>query len=240
MAPVQTTSSGDEKHDTGSNGHHSELSVEKIAELHVEDTLRAGKATVPFVEDLEMEKRILRKVDLRLIPCLWIMYVLNYLDRSNIGNAKVAGMQTDLNLSSSDYSLAVSIFFIGYLLLEVPSNMILSNTRPSLYLPGIMFVWGSLCTAYTGANTKGGLIGLRFVLGLVEAGFFPGVLLLMSNWYKKTELARRFSIFYSASLVSGAFGGLVAGLITSNMNGRAGLPAWKWLFLSEQITIAVC
>lgn len=182
-----------------------------------------------FVEDPTLEKRLLWKVDLRLIPPLCIMYILNYLDRNNIGNAKVAGMEQDLGLSSSDYSLALSIFFIGYLLLEVPSNMILSRTRPSIYLPSIMLVWGCLSTAYTGVNTKQGLIGLRFCLGLIEAGFFPGVLLFMSNWYKKAELARRFAIFYSASLVSGAVGGLIAGLIVDTMQHRGSLPAWKWL-----------
>ena len=135
-----------------------------------------------FVENPELEKRILRKVDMRLLPPLWIMYVLNYLDRNNIGNAKTAGMQKDLKLSSSDYSLALSIFFIGYLLLEVPSNMILSRTRPSIYLPAIMAVWGSLCCAYVGVNSKGALVALRFCLGLIEAGFFPGVLLFMSMW----------------------------------------------------------
>ncbi|KFZ14123.1 hypothetical protein V501_03381 [Pseudogymnoascus sp. VKM F-4519 (FW-2642)] len=165
-----------------------------------------------FVEDAELEKRILRKVDLRLIPPLFIMltkFPSKDLDRNNIGNAKEAGMQKDLKLTSSDYSLALSIFFVGYLLLEVPSNMILSRTRPSLYLPSIMLIWGCLVIAYVGVNTKEALVGLRFCLGLVEAGFFPGVLLFMSNWYKKTELARRFSIFYCASLVSGAVGGLI-------------------------------
>jgi len=182
-----------------------------------------------------MERRILRKIDLRLIPVVWVMYILNYLDRNNIGNAKTAGMAKALNLSSSDYSLAVSIFFIGYLLLEVPSNMILSRTRPSIYLPGIMIVWGCISCGYVGVNSKGALIGIRFCLGLVEAGFFPGVLLFMSYWYKKNELARRFSIFYAASLVSGAFGGLLAGAIVAGLNNKGGLPAWKWLFLIEGV-----
>ncbi|QKX54712.1 uncharacterized protein TRUGW13939_01800 [Talaromyces rugulosus] len=186
-----------------------------------------------FVEDPALERRILRKVDMRLIPPLFVMYILNYLDRNNIGNAREAGMAEALQLSSSGYSLAVSIFFVGYLLLEVPSNMILSRTRPSLYLPGLMIVWGGMVIAYVGISTKEHLIALRFCLGVVEAGYFPGVLLFMSNWYKKSELARRFSIFYCASLVSGAVGGLIAGLIVDNMQNRGNLPAWKWLFLIE-------
>ncbi|KAL2127173.1 hypothetical protein VTI74DRAFT_11209 [Chaetomium olivicolor] len=187
----------------------------------------------PFVEDPALEKKILRKVDMRLIPPLFIMYILNYLDRNNIGNAKEAGMAESLHLSSSDYSLAVSIFFVGYLLLEVPSNMIMNRTRPSLYLPGLMIVWGGMVVAYVGINTKGQLVALRFCLGLLEAGYFPGVLLFMSNWYKKSELARRFSVFYCASLLSGAVGGLIAGVITDTMQNRGNLPAWKWLFLIE-------
>ncbi|KAJ5619435.1 major facilitator superfamily domain-containing protein [Penicillium lagena] len=162
------------------------------------------------------------------------------LDRNNIGNAKEAGMAADLGLTSSDYSLAVSIFFIGYLLLEVPSNMILSRTRPSLYLPALMIVWGCMVIGYVGVNSKRGLIGLRFALGLIEAGYFPGVLLFMSNWYKKAELARRFSIFYCASLVSGAVGGLIAGLILEKMQNRAPYPAWKWLFLIEGVITIGC
>ncbi|KAH8805435.1 phthalate transporter [Xylogone sp. PMI_703] len=214
------------------------MSTKKEEFIHEEVT--SPRYATPFVENLEMERRILWKVDLRLIPPLFIMYILNYLDRNNIGNAKEAGMAADLHLSSSNYSLALSIFFIGYLLLEVPSNMILSRTRPSLYLPSLMFVWGALVTAYTGVNSKGGLVGLRFVLGLVEAGYFPGVLLFMSNWYKKTELARRFSIFYCASLVSGAVGGLIAGLIVDNFQHKPPLPAWKWLFLIEGVITIGC
>ncbi|KAL5347514.1 hypothetical protein ACLOAV_007826 [Pseudogymnoascus australis] len=198
--------------------------------------LASAQIMTPFVENAE----ILRKVDLRLIPALFIMYILNYLDRNNIGNAKEAGMEKDLQLSSSDYSLALSIFFVGYLLLEVPSNMILSRTRPSLYLPSLMLTWGCLVIAYVGVNSKEALVGLRFCLGLVEAGFFPGVLLFMSNWYKKTELARRFSIFYCASLVSGAVGGLIAGLIVDHMQNRGSLPAWKWLFLIEGVLTIGC
>ncbi|KAJ2979018.1 hypothetical protein NQ176_g3497 [Zarea fungicola] len=196
------------------------------------ENARAG-AEYQFVEDPELERRLLRKIDMRLIPPLFVMYILNYLDRNNIGNAREAGMAKALNLSSSDYSLAVSIFFIGYLLLEVPSNMILSRTRPSIYLPSLMIVWGGMVIAYVGINHKSHLIALRFCLGLVEAGYFPGVLLLLSSWYKKRELARRFSIFYCSSLLSGAVGGLIAGQIIQRMQHHGNLPAWKWLFLIE-------
>jgi len=120
------------------------------------------------------------------------MYILKYLDRNNIGNAKTARMQKDLKPTSSDYSLALSIFFIEHLLLEVSSNMILSRTKPGLYLPALMFVWGCLCIAYVGVNSKGALVALHFCLGLIEASFFPGVLLFMSMWYKRPSLPADF------------------------------------------------
>lgn len=122
-----------------------------------------------------------------LMPILWIMYILNYVDRTNIGNAKIAGMSTDLALDDQRYALALSIFFVGYLLMEVPSNMILSRSRPSIFLPAIMLVWGALSgkisvlhtstiiltsLAAMGATpTYGGLIAFRFVLGCIESGF---------------------------------------------------------------------
>ncbi|KJK73509.1 hypothetical protein H634G_11244 [Metarhizium anisopliae BRIP 53293] len=199
----------------------------------------SDRETRPFVEDPALEKRILRKVDMRLIPMLSVMLDAHCVDSlscgaNNVGLYQKTSTETkSLHMSSSDYSLAVSVFFIGYFLLEVPSNMILNRTRPSIYLPCLMIVWGCLVIAYVGVNKKEHLFGLRFCLGLLEAGYFPGVLLFMSNWYKKSELARRFSIFYCASLVSGAVGGLIAGLITDNMQNRDGLPAWKWLFLIE-------
>lgn len=187
----------------------------------------------PFVPNPALERRILRKVDTRILPTLWVMYWLNYLDRNNIGNAKEAGLSSDLGLSSSDYSLAVSLFFIGYVVLQIPSNMILTRVRPRLYLPAIEFVWGCMVIAYVGVNNKSGLYAIRLFLGVVEAGFFPGALLYMSLWYKKHELARRYAIFYSASQLAGAFGGLLAGAILSGLGGRNGLPAWKWLFIIE-------
>lgn len=191
--------------------------------------------TVVFVYDAELEKRILRKVDLRLVPAVWFMSILNYLDRGNLGNAKSAGMETDLGLSSSDYSLAVSIFFVGYLLLQVPSNMILVRSKPRLYLSALELLWGAMCLAFVGVKTKGGLYALRLCLGIIEAGFFPGVLVYMSAWYRKAELTRRWSLFVTAAWFSGAFSGLLAGAIIKGLSGKRGLPAWKWLFLIEGV-----
>ncbi|KAF1985931.1 phthalate transporter [Aulographum hederae CBS 113979] len=186
-----------------------------------------------YVPDSDEEKKLVRKIDLFLMPMLWIMYILNYVDRTNIGNAKIAGMDRDLGLDDGEYAWVLSIFFFGYLIMEVPSNMVLSRSRPSIFLPGIMLVWGILATAMSASNTYGAMLGFRFVLGCIESGFFPGVLFLMSCWYKSNEVGKRFAIFYTAAVLSGAFGGIIAGAITGHLDGAHGIAGWKWLFIVE-------
>lgn len=175
---------------------------------------------------------------------LWVMYLLNYLDRTNIGNAKVGGkakgMEYDFNLDKNGYSVILLIFFVGYLIWEVPSNMMLARSKPSIFLPALMFVWGAMSIAVKGINNMGGMVAFRFCLGLVEAGFFPGVMLLMSCWYKPAELSKRIAMFYTASLLAGALGGLLAGGIIDALEGKGGVRGWKWLFIIEGlITVGV-
>lgn len=124
----------------------------------------------------------------------------------SIGNAKVAGMMEDLHLSSNDYSLALVIFFISYVVFQIPSNLILARTRPSVYVPTIMALWGAVTCCMGAVNDSQALLAVRFVLGVLEAGFAPGVMFILSSWYKKDEQAKRFTIFYSAAVLSGAFG----------------------------------
>ncbi|KAK1957566.1 major facilitator superfamily transporter [Colletotrichum sublineola] len=188
-----------------------------------------------YVPGTQEERQLVRKIDLFLMPMLWIMYILNYVDRTNIGNAKIAGMQKDLSLTDDGYAWVLSIFFFGYLICEVPSNMILSRSRPSVFLPGIMLVWGALSALMSISKSYGALLGFRFVLGCIEAGFFPGVLYLLSCWYTRAELGKRFAIFYTAAVLSGAFGGLLAGAITANLHDAHGIAGWRWLFIIEGV-----
>ncbi|KAL3467671.1 major facilitator superfamily domain-containing protein [Aspergillus heterothallicus] len=203
---------------------------EKIEDLVAQDI---------YVPGTREEKLLVWKIDRQLMPCIWLMYIFNYLDRTNIGNAQLAGMSHTLNMSSQDYDWALSIFFFGYVLFEVPSNLILARSKPSVFLPSIMILWGSLCCVMAAINNFAGLMALRFVLGCVEAGFAPGVLFLMSSWYTKAEQARRYAVYWSAAVVSGAFGGLLAGAITSGLDGVAGLEGWRWLFLIEGLCTVV-
>ncbi|KAG9608616.1 MFS transporter, partial [Aureobasidium melanogenum] len=124
-------------------------------------------------ERAHAEKVLVRKIDFRLMPMLVLMYILNYLDRNNIASARLAGLETDLALTSSQYETSVSILFVGYLLMQIPSNLFLNKIgKPALYLPAVMCVWGVISTCTAAVQSFGGLVAVRFVLGFVEAAYF--------------------------------------------------------------------
>lgn len=179
------------------------------------------------------EKRLVWLIDIHMLPCICGLYCLNHLDRSNIANARIGGMSLDLNLSSTDYSLAVLIFFLGYILAEIPSNMMMPQLRPSIFLSLLTFSWGLVAACFSLVQTKQALISLRFLLGLIESGFFPGLVYYLSSWYRKRELAKRIGLLYSAAICSGAFGGLLAGTVIANLDGALGIRGWRWIFVIE-------
>lgn len=183
--------------------------------------------------DKDEEKKLLKKVDSRLIPTVFFMYLVSYLDRSNIGNAYTGGMGTEFNMTSQDYSIVLLVFFISYVLFEPISNAILTRVRPSIYLPTLMFFWGVLTMIFAAAQSWQTIAGLRFILGILESSFAPGVLFLLSAWYKRGEMGRRYSLYYTAVALSGIFGGLIAGGLIKELDGARGIPGWKWLFIVE-------
>ncbi|KAI1375621.1 retrograde regulation protein 2 [Hypoxylon crocopeplum] len=191
-----------------------------------------------------LEKKLVRKADLLLIPTLWLMCVLCFMDRSNIGNANAAGMGHDLGLSDTNYSMLITVFFIAYCIWEVPSNLILTRCpRPSLYLPGLMIVWGAIVCAMSSMESYGHVLVCRVFLAIIEAGFPPGVLYIMSTWYKKNEIGKRWCLFYTAICFSGAASGLISGAVISGLEGVNGRRGWRWLFLIEgivTIAVAIC
>lgn len=189
------------------------------------------------------ERRLVRKLDKRLMSCLFLMIVLNYLDRNALANARVQGVEKTLGLAGSEFNTAISVFFIGYIGLQIPSNLLLTRVRPSLYLPGCMIAWGLLSGISGFVRGFKSLAAVRFLLGMVEAPFFPGALYLLSSWYTKRELGFRVAILYSGSLLSGAFGGLVAAGVQYDLNGVWHQPSWRWLFIIESLTtiiLAMC
>ncbi|KAL8665385.1 MAG: hypothetical protein Q9202_002278 [Teloschistes flavicans] len=225
--------------------------VEHISDTSLEAATTTPSSTrrreaPPLVRDLAPEERarlegnLVRKIDLRLLPTLITMYLMNYLDRNNIAAARLAGLEDELNLTGTQYLTAVSILFVGYILMQVPSNLFLNKIgKPAIYLPTVMVIWGIISAATAAAETFGGLIAIRFFLGFVEAAYFPGCLFFLSSWYTRKELGFRTAILYSGSLMSGAFSGLITAGITSGMDGKRGLRAWRWLFIIEGVITIV-
>ncbi|QDS72837.1 hypothetical protein FKW77_006964 [Venturia effusa] len=183
-------------------------------------------------------KRLLRKIDLYLIPLLSLLYLLSFLDRSNIGNAKLAGLTTTLSLKGLQFNNALAIFFPFYVLAEVPSNLMMKLTRPSIWIPIIMVTWGLVCTMMGLVKNYQGLMAARVFLGLAEGGLFPGVTFYITMWYRRHECGRRMAIFFSAATAAGAFGGLLAYAI-QNMDHVANLRSWQWIFILEGIATFV-
>ncbi|KAM0665566.1 hypothetical protein MY8738_003498 [Beauveria namnaoensis] len=206
---------------------------------------RAGIDSVAMLPATEeayaaLERKLLRKVDFRLMPVLICMIVLNYLDRNALPNARVQGIEAHLGLTGDQFNICISTLFAGYLALQIPSNLILTRVRPSIYLPVCMALWGLVSASTAAATDFTGLVVCRFFLGFLEAPFFPGALLLLSSWYTPKEMATRTAIMYTGSLLSSAFGGLVGAGIQYGMDGARGLHAWQWLFVIEgTITVVV-
>lgn len=132
-------------------------------------------------------------------------------------------MADDLKLSSDQYSIALVVFFVTYVVFEPPSNMLLVRLKPSVYLPIIMAIWGALTCCMAAIDNFEHLVVLRVFVGVFESGFAPGIILIISSWYKKDEQSKRFGVYMSAAILSGAFGGLLAGAITGGMEGTGGL-----------------
>lgn len=154
--------------------------------------------------------------------------------RINIGNARLQGLEADLNMTGSDYNIALFTFFILYILLEVPCNMLLKNVRPSVFLCSIMVAWGVITVFQGITRSFAGLVVCRVLLGAFEAGFFPGAVYLLSMFYKRHELQWRFNLFFSASIFAGAASGFLAYAI-AHMSGVAGYSGWRWIFILEGI-----
>ncbi|KAE8137407.1 major facilitator superfamily domain-containing protein [Aspergillus pseudotamarii] len=181
------------------------------------------------------EKSLKRKLDARLLLSVWIMFVMNYLDRlsNNIATAKVAGIAKSLHMTSEQYATAVAIIFAGYVLMQLLSNIFLAQMRPSWYLPGVMTIWGMLSALVGETHNAGGLYALRFLLGFIEAAFYPGALFLVSSWYRRDEMGVRSAFLFSRSQLGSAFSGLIAAGIESGMNGVRGLESWRLIFIIE-------
>ena len=185
----------------------------------------------------EVDPVILRKVWLRLIPFLSVLYITAYLDRVNVGFAALQ-MNVDLKFSSAAFGLGSGIFFLGYCLFEVPSNLILARVGARLWIARIMMTWGLIASAMMFVRTPESFYILRFLLGVAEAGFFPGVIFFLTQWFPGSARARAIAAFMTGIPFSGIVGGPLSGALLS-LNGRMGLAGWQWLFLVEGLPAVV-
>ncbi|KAK0642834.1 putative transporter [Lasiodiplodia hormozganensis] len=189
------------------------------------------------------EASVKKKLDVRLLLTVWVIFIMNYLDRNNIAAAKVSGIKESLELSSTQYSTAVAVLFAGYVSMQIPSNIFLTKLRPSIYIPTVMAIWGILSCCTGVVKGVGGLYACRFFLGVVEAAFYPGALFLISSWYRRSELGVRCAILFSGSQLGSAFSGLIGAGIQHGLDGKRGMESWRWLFIIEgsiTVFIALC
>ncbi|KAF8979857.1 hypothetical protein BGZ46_004952 [Entomortierella lignicola] len=186
-----------------------------------------------FNPNSEEVRKVRWKVDKRLMPLLSLFYLCSFLDRSNIGNAKVARLEENLNLQPGIFNIALSVFFIGYVIGNIqksqPGN--LKKLGPKKWIPIVMTCWGACSICMAAVANGAGLIAARFFLGLAES--------IISLWYRRCEHALRVAVFFSAATVAGAFGGLLSYAI-SRLNGVAGLHAWQWIFILEGLPTIIC
>ena len=178
------------------------------------------------------EQEVMWKVTLRLIPFLFLLYMVNILDRINVGFARLQ-MLADLEMSEQAYALGGSVFFVGYFLFEVPSNLILRRTGARLWIGRIMISWGFISCGMMLVQGPVSFYVARFLLGMAEAGFFPGMILYLSYWFPARERARAVSRFMTASALTGILGGPVSGALLQFTDQIGGLAGWQWLFLVE-------
>ncbi|TCK39071.1 D-galactonate transporter [Paraburkholderia sp. BL8N3] len=195
-------------------------------------TKSISSAAVPVTTAASEDDLLLRKVAWRIIPFLFVCYVVSFLDRINIGFAQLQ-MKHDLGFSDAMYGLGAAVFYIGYVLCEVPSNLLLAKYGARRTFTRIMLLWGLASVGMMFVSSPAHFYLLRFLLGVFEAGFFPGIVLYLTFWFPANRRAAVLSVFFAGVAVAGVFGGLVSGWIMRDMSGVMGLFGWQWMFAIE-------
>ncbi|KAF8514246.1 major facilitator superfamily domain-containing protein [Hysterangium stoloniferum] len=218
------------------------VEVQKVKASNILDSHLRSKA----------ERALTWKLDLRLMPMIALIFIMNYIgfsqtdprsfmDRTAVTAARLKGMEEDLGLTDLQYDTVVAILYVSYCPMQIPSNMILNKvSRPSLYIGTCVVLWGITSTLTGITHNYAGIMLCRVFIGLPEAAFYPGAIYLLSRWYTRKQLAFRSALLYCGLLISNAFGSLMAAGILSNMEGKRGIRAWRWLFFIEgSITIVI-
>ncbi|KAL9111123.1 MAG: hypothetical protein Q9227_004386 [Pyrenula ochraceoflavens] len=192
----------------------------KVEKSHVEK-LRNAESQQAI--DPVVDRRVTRKFDLHILPWLFGIWLLAFIDRSNIGNARIDGLAEDLHLTGNEFNVALVVFYVPYIIVDVPSNWIIKRFRAGFYLPLLITCWGIVSTFLGFTKSYGGLIAARLFLGLCEGGLLGGMVVYLAMFYRRHQMLYRIGLFYCAAPLSGAFGGLLAtGLAKINYNGYNG------------------
>lgn len=188
--------------------------------------------------DRSHENFTYRKIAIRIIPILMICYVVAYLDRVNVGFAKLQ-MAEDLGFSETVYGLGAGLFFIGYFFFEVPSNMLLHKVGARIWIARILITWGLLSGVFAFVQSEWQFYSLRFLLGVAEAGFYPGVILYITYWFPSHRRGKMFAVFQAGSPIAGIFGNPLSGWIMDAFHSSDGWHGWQWMFVLEAIPAVV-
>ncbi|KAJ5950116.1 hypothetical protein N7454_001700 [Penicillium verhagenii] len=187
----------------------------------------------------KLTRRLLLKLDFRILPMLSLLFLCSFLDRTNVGNAKILGLEKDIGITDRQYDIGLTVFYLFYICSELPSNLVIKKVSPKIWLPFLTIVWGIITMCLGFVQNYGGFVAVRALLGVAEGGLLPGMVLYLSSFYKRTDLALRIGLFYTAASLSGAFGGLLArGL--AEIATRGGLEGWRWIFIIEGLLTFVC
>ncbi|KAL4887416.1 major facilitator superfamily domain-containing protein [Aspergillus karnatakaensis] len=214
-------------------------SDKEVGSNHVEDP--KGEMTSAHNLNPSEQKKVIRRIDLRLLPILGVMYSISLVDRTNLGLALVAGMQEDLDLAVGDrYTIIVMLFFVAYILFEIPSNLILPKAGAANWLSFLGVSFGAILIGMGFTHHWGTMAVCRTLLGVFEAGFLPGCTYLITCWYTRFEVGKRLSSFWIMSVLASGFSAIIAYGLTQ-LNGTRGIEGWRWIFIIEgAFTVGVC
>lgn len=214
------------------------ISVGGMADVKDLKQSELGHTGDDIVIDEEAEKKLLRKLDAWIIPPVMLLYLFSFLDRVNIGNARLYHLETDLGLVDDQYQIAVSVLFVTYILSELPSNLVIKKFTPSRWLAFITVGWGLVATLTGLVQNFAGFVACRVILGALEGGLFPGLTIYLTMFYTKREYGLRIGYLFVSAAIAGSMGGLLAYAI-GFMDGVAGMNGWRWIMIIEGIPTVI-
>ncbi|KAG9244109.1 putative MFS transporter [Calycina marina] len=203
-----------------------------------EDVKVQDEGGLTAAEKAALTRRVLLKLDIRILPVLTLLFLCSFLDRTNVGNAKTYGLETDLKISDSQYDTGLAVYYATYIVSEIPSNLVLKKVSPRIWLPLLTIAWGIVTMCLGFVRNYAGFMVVRAVLGITEGGLLPGIVLYLSGMYTRPEMALRIGLFYTAASLSGAFGGLLARGLTA-IGDIGGQQKWSWIFIIEGLLTVV-